>query len=1194
MLTSQAITTVDENTNFENKSFLTVLNGHNGELIKIPKPIRFHTLNDFKNFILESFTNFIIDDHENIFLLTSFGIRLNFNIINETNEVFVFDKRLFNENQDLLDSYINQNKGNFNQLINDYNQLINDEYLLDTNNIKDMSLNLKRFNGWAKSLYNNCVKINELIQNYLKQINIMFKSLNIIFQFINNFVNEIEKDFSNYSNHIKLLNFKTLHKSWINYYSNLKKFPRIKLQNSDSPLILINFLDHDKLVSDAQYIKDNLPHILTKFDAMAAEINDMNHDKLSIDKQIESKRNQSIENFRSNNFNSLISEISSIISAINNDLSSLNSNSDTNNINEIYSRNQKFYNQLISISEKFNDNLIATENFRLGLMNNSFKIFNNISQLQMKLVSLKQDLKRLSTPNNNQDTLSFNTISKIKSCEDYLSLTIDLPLLFGLLMIEKRRQFEWYDFYSKGIINNLTDQLMTIINHERMFQKLWLKKFGNFLSLVNNDSIQYFKPLVPSLDITLINSHEARLIFKIINNIDIERQDLLGYIDHIDKFKFDYTEKFSNLLDKNFKDMVKSTNNLKKVTQLISNMSNFTTSNEDMNESKLKSFDINNDGFDNNLIKGLKSRIKKLEILLHQQQFKNLDNWPVTRSHEHNIIGTGGANILSSTPRSIKSPSPMAASVTPPRTNPTLLLPKRLPTSTTVSSPKPNKGSLDSSPAPLDASTTIDKHLDNLRLRKENKELLEESNRLRQKLMNDEALIKQLMKDKEDLKEERGQKDESLQDKTDEISKLSVDNNNKDENIKELSQSNSEKDDKIKQLTVSIDELNEKIEDLSNIKNDLISNMTSKESQYVNESNNYEDEIKLLKLKVEEITEDYENLMELTESNRKHSLLIDEMNDIIENYTYNIKELAYVSFKYFFEFCLVLESMGLLLIKEYDEGNEDERFKITRVKGLRSKKDDGDTSIIAEEKKPSTKVIEQIVLKADWINDLCKEESNYDITSMSTNAEKNDDNFDEDKANNDNVNDNGNDNDNDNDEGIFHKSYELINTYNDFFKGSDSKFDEFVQNIALEDNFFLNGISKRFKDVEGYAKKLTKENKSKNQEIIKLQTKFKNKISISSFQVDDLALFLPTRVEKPNDLTFEQRPWAAFNIGAPHYFLNLDNFTNIKDKEWIVAKICSIEEHKVTDNNVSDKIANPYQLSEGIIWYTVFAKPDVL
>lgn len=63
----------------------------------------------------------------------------------------------------------------------------------------------------------------------------------------------------------------------------------------------------------------------------------------------------------------------------------------------------------------------------------------------------------------------------------------------------------------------------------------------------------------------------------------------------------------------------------------------------------------------------------------------------------------------------------------------------------------------------------------------------------------------------------------------------------------------------------------------------------------------------------------------------------------------------------------------------------------------------------------------------------------------------------------------------------------------------------------------------------------------------------------NSFQVGDVALFLPTR-------NSTGKPWAAFNINAPHYFLKPSDTIEqqMQHREWMVARITSITELTVT------------------------------
>ncbi|KAG8807209.1 oligomeric, coiled-coil, peripheral membrane protein, partial [Serendipita sp. 399] len=87
----------------------------------------------------------------------------------------------------------------------------------------------------------------------------------------------------------------------------------------------------------------------------------------------------------------------------------------------------------------------------------------------------------------------------------------------------------------------------------------------------------------------------------------------------------------------------------------------------------------------------------------------------------------------------------------------------------------------------------------------------------------------------------------------------------------------------------------------------------------------------------------------------------------------------------------------------------------------------------------------------------------------------------------------------------------------------------------------------------------------------------RSKITFRNFQKGDLALFLPTR--NPS-----ARPWAAFNMSFPHYFLNTTGHVaeQLKTREWIVARIISITE-RVVDSK--DPSSNPYGLGNGVKYY---------
>lgn len=94
----------------------------------------------------------------------------------------------------------------------------------------------------------------------------------------------------------------------------------------------------------------------------------------------------------------------------------------------------------------------------------------------------------------------------------------------------------------------------------------------------------------------------------------------------------------------------------------------------------------------------------------------------------------------------------------------------------------------------------------------------------------------------------------------------------------------------------------------------------------------------------------------------------------------------------------------------------------------------------------------------------------------------------------------------------------------------------------------------------------------------KLNAAVRERIAFRNFQVGDLALFLPSR-----NNALDTKPWAAFNISYPHFFLNAPAGSilaeQLRTKEWIVARIVRIVE-RVTDSKQEG--GNPFQLAEGV------------
>jgi autophagy-related protein 11 len=147
----------------------------------------------------------------------------------------------------------------------------------------------------------------------------------------------------------------------------------------------------------------------------------------------------------------------------------------------------------------------------------------------------------------------------------------------------------------------------------------------------------------------------------------------------------------------------------------------------------------------------------------------------------------------------------------------------------------------------------------------------------------------------------------------------------------------------------------------------------------------------------------------------------------------------------------------------------------------------------------------------------------------------------------------------------------------------------------LDLDMVSEAITRRLKEVEHLARKLQKDARAYRDKSHRFQSEAHEKIAYRSFKEGDLALFLPTK----NQVT---RPWAAFNVGAPHYFLREQDSHKLRTRDWLLARISKVEE-RVVDLSKSmagisdagsfdDGTENPFQLSDGLRWYLLDAAEE--
>ena len=171
----------------------------------------------------------------------------------------------------------------------------------------------------------------------------------------------------------------------------------------------------------------------------------------------------------------------------------------------------------------------------------------------------------------------------------------------------------------------------------------------------------------------------------------------------------------------------------------------------------------------------------------------------------------------------------------------------------------------------------------------------------------------------------------------------------------------------------------------------------------------------------------------------------------------------------------------------------------------------------------------------------------------------------------------------------------------------ERRFGEFMKEIMSFDmDVFTEAVYKRVKEIEHIARKWQKETRAYRDKSHRFQSEAHERIALRNFKEGDLALFLPTRDQAT-------KPWAAFNVGAPHCFLREQDSHNLAKRDWLIARISKVEERVVdlsksmnglkgsgidrhsgdnSDAGAFPNNENPYQLSDGLCWYLIDAAEE--
>ena len=612
----------------------TIINAITGESITTDLKF-FISLNEFKNFILQKW--FI--DSDQLLLLLPFGHKVNdqtfldFSRNGDSEHIFyVYDRRLFsividpnqtNKKQKEFDDDLESQVSDLLKIITKDQNLFDHPVKPITSPLVDANLQIHSLTshnitsllttniGWLSALEIDVHYFRVLIQDTLSHINHIIECLKICKNYLELYCYDVEDLYNSNVKFLDQLASNEIKNKWVQVYENTL----CELSGLEGPLS--QYLDKKRLDELDSKLKELDPRINNKLKMIKVKI-DKNSDyrSLMID-SIESLRikytpdiaKYSLEETMLAKFSEIAEELRGTSHNILEKDQEVFDDDYIKIVRETLTKyKSKSVPNLFTIAQALYSQSEDILSIKSTLQKEAVKFLGQVSFLQMEILNIKKNLLNDCSPD----------LELYQNFELELAHVEDMPLIYGLYIIEKYRRESWIiqvNLQSGSLSGSLSDNINYLINKEQDTRKTWNQNFGSTASIFcqNLNEGSDFKGINSSFNEKLRTVKDTT--HKINQSMKNEHQQTLKYIeDYIQQIKKigvdqDVVNLFNRYLSsaKGFQIESKFTNNLE------------------------------NPQITSKLIRGYKFRIKKLESLLHSSRYSNLENWPSGLLNQPNV-----------------------------------------------------------------------------------------------------------------------------------------------------------------------------------------------------------------------------------------------------------------------------------------------------------------------------------------------------------------------------------------------------------------------------------------------------------------------------------------------------------------------------------------------------------------------------
>uniref|UniRef100_A0A060T3H7 Autophagy-related protein 11 n=1 Tax=Blastobotrys adeninivorans TaxID=409370 RepID=A0A060T3H7_BLAAD len=533
-------------------------------------PDRFLSLDDFGQWIEH---NLNVDQGDQL-LLTSRAVQVKLESLADGQEVYVFDKKIISDEG--------------------YEKLIEDELPAEVSEYPS-SGHLESIQGiinvfkaqaqWAEHVEALSQGFWDSLEEMDHQVEVIKKGTDVAVTNLRNHSTSLQKSVDSKDDFVNKLDQNVNEVS--NWESTFTRLKRLVPEVSD--WVKVNEVKeaYKSCLNGHKKAKRDVTQLKTK-------IGDIINQSTEIERSLASLTNSNIKTKDSKR--QVLDEVSVLSTKIKKDLSSMQTGSqDVDRARRLNNVHQELVDSLFSCCQELRQEVIRYRSLKRQLQTDCIDILRTISRIQYQTSFVRPDIQELTA-----------SLRKVEEDRIVVAQAVDLPFLYGMYLIESLRRCQWTE-QLKSTVSDTAEDLAKLKEDEAKQRRRWQKHCGDIIDQLRGVSNE---DILPEVEVSLRQSDFDDGSDKAISTKEVEK-----YINQLQNGGF---VSIASELQQELGGMLRRTSESKPrvfKNGSIANLNDSISSNSSPGR-------VSGTTDESTKIKAYEARIRKLEGLLHRQQYR--------------------------------------------------------------------------------------------------------------------------------------------------------------------------------------------------------------------------------------------------------------------------------------------------------------------------------------------------------------------------------------------------------------------------------------------------------------------------------------------------------------------------------------------------------------------------------------------